>query len=24
VENDDQLKDWIKRASKFVGKLAAK
>jgi len=24
VENDDQLKDWIKRASKFVRKLAAK
>ena len=24
VEIDDQLKDWIQRATKFVGKLAAK
>ena len=24
VEDDDQLKDWIQRAVKFVGKLAAK
>jgi TfoX N-terminal domain len=24
VENDDQLKDWIRRAAKFVGKLPAK
>jgi hypothetical protein len=24
VENDDQLKDWIQRAAKFVGKLAGK
>ena len=24
VEEDDQLKDWIQRAVKFVGKLAAK
>ena len=24
VEDDDQLKDWIQRASNFVGKLAAK
>ena len=24
VENDDQLKDWIQRAVKFVGKLPAK
>ena len=24
VEDDDQLKEWIQRATKFVGKLAAK
>ena len=24
VEADEQLKDWIKRATKFVGKLAGK
>ena len=24
VENDDQLKDWIQRAMKFVGKLPRK
>jgi TfoX/Sxy family transcriptional regulator of competence genes len=24
VENDDQLKDWVQRAAKFVGKLPAK
>lgn len=24
VEHDDQLKDWIRRATKFVGKLPAK
>ena len=24
VENDDQLKDWIQRAKKFVGKLPGK
>ena len=24
VEDDDQLKGWIQRATKFVGKLAAK
>ena len=24
VEDDDQLKDWIQRAAKFVGKLPAK
>lgn len=24
VDDDDQLKDWIRRAAKFVGKLPAK
>ena len=24
VEDDEKLKDWIQRATKFVGKLAAK
>ena len=24
TEDDDQLKDWIQRATKFVGKLPAK
>jgi len=24
VENDEQLKDWIQRAMKFVGKLPGK
>jgi len=24
VEEDDQLKDWIERATKFVGKLPRK